>query len=450
MVDRNPSNAVAVADAVQVFTPSLVADFMAQLLLDDLTSEGVNLLDPGAGPGTLSEAVLALVQGRAAKSSMTLVEADHAFFSHLQDFATDAKAAGWTAQIVHDEFLNFCSVRIAEGKTFTHVVMNPPYARMTSTSDLGQLALSLGVRTPNLYGAFLWLGVQLLAQNGTLVALVPRSFLTGKLFAPLRRFLLRETKLSSLHRFRSRKKLFERDSVLQETVIIKLVRSDGQVAVNLSWSQSDQDLGAVEQAIVPLDRVIDPSDEDVAIHIPDGPEQAAAEPFWSSKEVLIPQGFDVSTGPVVDFRVDPPLQNRYQEHAIPVLGSELFADAEQRLSGRKRFALENSLSKKQIFEPGVYVAIKRISPSEQRPRLRVVVVQALGGIFTNGVAFENHVNVIHRGGKGMAMRDALVLQSDLARADTEEQFAEISGSTQVNVRDLLRLRRRHENGDGCD
>ncbi|MEI2268821.1 hypothetical protein OHB93_05840 [Microbacterium sp. No. 7] len=61
----------------QVFTPPAVASFAARLLLQG-SADPIRLLDAGAGPGWLAEAVLDSAQERALSvDSATLIEIDH-------------------------------------------------------------------------------------------------------------------------------------------------------------------------------------------------------------------------------------------------------------------------------------------------------------------------------------------------------------------------------------
>jgi len=271
---------------------------------------------------------------------------------------------------------------------------------------------------------------------------VPRSFLTGKLFSPLRRFILGQGAVVAMHRFRDRRLVFYRDAVLQEAVIMTFCKGTSDESIELSWSDAGEDILSRKSRRVPISRVLDASDPDYGIHIPAGPAEAEAPPFWVEGQPLIPAQYSVSTGPVVDFRVEPPLVHEGGQRHIPVIGAEVFASLSAPRRSRPRYALPHALKSNQIFSTGYFVIIKRLSPSEQRPRLRAIAFDATGDEYLDGVAFENHVNVVHADRCGLSRVLAEELAEELSSPSVARQFAEISGSTQVNVSDLKRLRRR--------
>ena len=63
--------------------------------------------------------------------------------------------------------------------------MNPPYRKPRSDSAERSRLSAAGIETSNLYSAFVWLALKLLAGGGELVAITPRSFMNGSYFRPL-------------------------------------------------------------------------------------------------------------------------------------------------------------------------------------------------------------------------------------------------------------------------
>ncbi len=79
---------------------------------------------------------------------------------------------------------------------------------------------------PNLYFIFASMGLFNLKENGEMVYIIPRSWTSGAYFKRFREYFLTEGKLEHIHLFISRNKVFDREDVLQETIIIKAKKTD--------------------------------------------------------------------------------------------------------------------------------------------------------------------------------------------------------------------------------
>ena len=65
---------------------------------------------------------------------------------------------------------------------FNCAILNPPYAKIATSSHWRVALRTLGIETSNLYTAFVALAVQQLGMGGQLVAITPRSFFNGSYF----------------------------------------------------------------------------------------------------------------------------------------------------------------------------------------------------------------------------------------------------------------------------
>ena len=75
---------------------------------------------------------------------------------------------------------------------------------------------------PNLYFLFTGNGsYSVLKNNSEMVFIIPRSWTSGAYFNAFRQKLFSESIIEHMHLFVSRDKVFENESVLQETMIIK-------------------------------------------------------------------------------------------------------------------------------------------------------------------------------------------------------------------------------------
>ena len=80
-------------------------------------------------------------------------------------------------------------------------------------------------------------------------------------FKRFREYFLIEGKLEHIHLFVSRNKVFDKESVLQETIIIKVKKtSEKPETVTITSSKSNSDFGELTSLTVPYDLVVAGSD----------------------------------------------------------------------------------------------------------------------------------------------------------------------------------------------
>jgi len=424
-------------------TPDALAEYMAELLVSSSGPVGpIRSLDPGAGAGALTRALVdrASSQGDVFQR-ITLVESDSTFTSSLFELQDVALKTATTIDLHLEDFIDYAGTALTNGEAFTHIIMNPPYRKLRSLSEHDIALKHLGVNVTNYYAAFLWLAIDLLQPQGRLVTVIPRSFMNGAMFAGLRRHLLSNTSIEQITTFDSRD-VFARDSVLQEIVVLSL-RKSIQNDASTRFVQADTTGPNIqERSIFSTTRgeYLLPLKEGHAITIPVSPNEPAP-PLGSP---LIGHPFDVRTGSVVDFRHRQNIVDLPGVDTVPLIGSaQLALNSTAPLN---RFLKVNDQTRRFVRPPGHYVIIKRISPPEQVPRIRARTIDTRSWSNT-GIAFENHVNYICRGPAALSSREAAELLAALTHQDTENQFARLSGTTQVNVTDLRLLRHPNkENG----
>jgi adenine-specific DNA-methyltransferase len=170
----------------------------------------------------------------------------------------------------------------------------------------------------NLYSAFVALAMAEAVPGGQIVAIIPRSFCNGSYYRPFRDFILERGAIRHLHLFESRNKAFKDDEVLQENLIIRLERGGQQGPVTVSNSTDDRfsDLTTHEYS---FDRIVFPDDPERFIHVPTSPEQNAIERSPAIRYTPADLGIQVSTGPVVDFRLKAHLCDMPGPGAVPLL-----------------------------------------------------------------------------------------------------------------------------------
>ena len=161
------------------------------------TGKRLRILDPGAGLGALSAALVATLCerrtppeielvvyeiDRCVRSSLeqTLADCDKICREHRIRFAADLRDTDFVAE----------AASILRGGLFTPeiepfdvAILNPPYRKIATDSRERRLLSQAGIEASNLYSAFLALAVGLLKPGGELVAITPRSFCNGPYFS---------------------------------------------------------------------------------------------------------------------------------------------------------------------------------------------------------------------------------------------------------------------------
>lgn len=225
----------------------------------------------------------------------------------LTDLAETASAAGVkvVTELLLGDYIELSTSLMVKPAVldtpFDLVIMNPPYRKLGFNSVPRRALLHQGVECPNLYAAFLALGVTALGPVGQLVAITPRSFANGPYFGQFRRFLLDRLSLDRLHVFESRSTVFSDTGVLQENIVFSGTRQGRNDKVVLSVSRSHTD--ASVERVVSYSEVVRPGDRQRFIRIlADDGDTVIAETMAALPATLTDLNVQVSTGKVVDFR----------------------------------------------------------------------------------------------------------------------------------------------------
>lgn len=456
----------------QFFTPPAIARCLAGWFQPEgFNRPSLHLLDPGAGGGVLTAAVVDRITTLRANGSlpdleevtMEVWELDDTFLPALRQNLSGCAAllhqAGIraTVQLNHGSYIEG-AVRVLDPGLFgitqaprvTHAILNPPYRKIATRSLERTLLAPVGIEISNLYAAFVWLAVRQLGDAGELAAITPRSFCNGPYFREFRRELLQKASFSRVHVFDSRLEAFSRDDVLQENILFHLRRGRGG---NASLMVSTGSLEAPATARVPQNRFVSPADPDQIMHITTESDATDVRSFIDSLPCKLTElRIDVSTGPVVDFRLKDSLSNYLAAGSVPLiyphcvktgrvltpsLRSTDYGDG--RLSKKPVAIQENDETRKWLIPTARFVLIKRFSSKEEKRRLVSGVLNP--GDFPSGlVGIENHLNFFHRKRTGLSAPLSRGLSRFLNSTVADRYFRQFNGHTQVNASDLRSFR----------
>lgn len=435
----------------QFLTPERTAVFMASLFMDG--AGHCRLLDAGAGIGSLSAAFLDRWRSGAFHFQRVEVDAfelDHALIQHLSHTLDKYNHRGdFVANIYEEDFIH-AAVESLSGNLFskalesyTHVILNPPYKKINSNSAHRRALRRIGIEAVNLYSAFVALAVALSVPGGQIVAIIPRSFCNGPYYRPFRDFILERAAIRHMHLFISRSKAFKDDKVLQENIIIQLERGGEQGLVTVSTSTDDTftDLATHE---FPFEQVVFPDDPERFIHVPTSPEKNAIEQSRAIRYTLADLGINVSTGPVVEFRLKAHLRDMPGSGTVPLLYPCHFScgGTTWPIEGMKKpnAIMYNADTEKWLYPTGFYCVVRRFSSKEEKRRVVASVVEPCAFGDAPMLGFENHLNVFHEDKHGLHEAMARGLAVYLNSTAVDENFRRFSGHTQVNATDLKLMR----------
>lgn len=423
----------------QFMTPTDIADFMASQF--DYWPDEINLLDPGAGIGSLTEAFTQQFFQRAkpkSKLSITAYEIEDSLIDKLANNLANLEVMSSTHEVKSD-IVKADFILQTEGRSngFTHIILNPPYKKIPANSKHRKVLSDIGIEAPNLYVAFLALSILHARSGAEIIAIIPRSFCNGTYFRPFREWLLKNVAIGHIYSFESRRSTFKDDNVLQENIIIKLIKDVPQKDVTVTKISGSSILDKISYE-VEFTKVVNSTDKESYIRIPEPVELINHSILTHSLEEL---GLHVSTGPVVDFRATEFLLHNLENESAPLLYPHHFSSTEFKWprNHKKPNAIKiESATKKLLMPKGWYLIVKRFSSKEEKRRIVANVVSPKNLPF-DWYGFENHVNVIHFNKKGISKEIVWGLYIFLNSTQVDNHFRTFSGHTQVNATDLKNM-----------
>jgi len=427
----------------QFLTNKNIASFMSRLCVEYCKKrDSVEILDPGAGTGILSYSLInELSKEQIGNINLEAYEIDDSIFSELEKTYTKLnKISNVQTNILKKDFI--CDVGFEIGwnlqKKYDMIIMNPPYQKIKSDSLYKKTMQNIGISTVNTYSAFMTIGINLLKENGILIAIVPRSFCNGLYFLPFRKFLLAKTSIKHIHHFESRKDNFVEEDVLQENIIIVLEKLSTEAdTIKITYSKGNT-FDTIFEKIVHKNEVINEDDEQYYISIPNGSKTADELLLTHTHTEL---GFEISTGPIVDFRVKEKLTN--EPNNVPLLYSVHIRNNKITWPTQSKkpnaIILSEEEKRKLCFQKGYYVLLKRFTSKEEKRRLQATMISP-DDLPTDYFTVENHVNIIHYKKSGLEANLARGLVTYLNSEFCDDVFRRFSGHTQVNATDLRNMR----------
>jgi adenine-specific DNA-methyltransferase len=445
----------------QFFTPRKVSAYMAGLF--DITGQSIRLLDPGAGTGNLTAAFCERVLEAKDHVHLTVdvYENDPTLVPLLRDTLEtcmsklDAAGHRMDYRIYEQDFILVNDSYFArtdllstslKPEMYDYVISNPPYYKLNKDSPESSVMVELVAGQPNIYPLFMALAVSMMKQNGEMVFITPRSFCSGLYYKKFRDWFLSHAQIKNIHIFESRKEVFDRDDVLQETIIVKAIKNQespqGHICISESKNRSFEQTRELE---INQSDLIFRRNGDSFIRIPTSANELSilrAIDKWPNN--LKHLGMEISTGPVVPFRAEQYLLTDLKD--APVAAPLLWMHNIQGMQitwplkkTGKAAAISVQLETVPILVPVKnYTLVKRFTAKEQKRRLHAAALLEKEFPY-DSVGIENHLNYIYRPKGNLSINETVGMAALLNLKVIDDYFRALNGNTQVNATDIRSL-----------
>lgn len=446
-------------DNGQFFTPTEIARLMASYC--DLTKLTLRILDPGCGTAILTCALIEhLVETRNDIELIDLVayETDPELISFSQKTLTYLKK--WLSEKgirfqyllhIHDFILDNAKAlkENYNGEQFDLIISNPPYFKLAKDDEKTIAAKELVSGQPNIYSIFMGIAAKLLSENGELIFITPRSFASGNYFKAFRELFFNTVQIDKIHLFNSRKDTFNRDSVLQETVVIKAIREEINPNKNVLVSSSIGIKDIFEPTIKYFNssELIDLNSKEKILHLPTSDKEENILNLVSTwQNVLTDFDIKISTGPVVSFRALEFIQNNYENGTVflaPLFWlhnvNKMILEWPKQLKEKGQFIRVENSSKSLLLPNKNYILLRRFSTKDDKSRL-IAAPYFCNYVKSDFVGVENKVNYIYRKDGHLDRNEVVGLCALLNSELFDTYFQIFNGNVNVSATELREMR----------
>ena len=408
----------------QFFTSQRTAEFMSSLFCIDFNKPSISILDAGAGTGILSTALVKRIRDAKYKGNITVIcyENDVKVLPILSENLECLKQkANIKYEIRIDNYIISQSESLSglfgNIEKFDYIIGNPPYLKIPKNAEEAKALPEVCYGAPNLYFLFWTMGIHNLIENGELVYIIPRSWTSGAYFEKFRRFLFSNCVITDIHIFGSRDKVFDGESILQETMIT-MSHSETSDFLNVSHYKVNYDVVVAPNQYVFLVT----NDEDANI----------LSRVNRQDHTLVSDNLQMRTGIIVDFRTRDVLRNQEEKGTYPLFYSQHIRNGRicWPIGHENEYILTDRIG--YLRENTDYVFIKRFTAKEEKRRLQC-------GIYLNAehkkykyISTQNKINYIKCEQTEFAYGLFVILNSTLY----DNYYRILNGSTQVNSTEI--------------
>lgn len=432
----------------QFFTSMETARFMAGLYDISENMDTIKVLDPGAGSGILACAFIERLEtlNFVKNVELTCYENDSNVLPLLQDNLACCKensSKNVTINILTDNYIlsqyldfNYMIGGNMNPVKYDFVIGNPPYMKIPKNAPEATAMPAVCYGAPNMYFIFAAMSLFNLKEEGEMVYIIPRSWTSGAYFKRFREFFLTEGKIEHIHLFVSRNKVFDKEDVLQETIIVKVRKTCiNPKEVTITSSKSNCDFADLTSLTVPYSLVVSGKDYYVYL-VTDEKEVEVLERLHRFDKTLPDIGVKMKTGLTVDFRNRDILRDEAEEGAIPLFYSQHIKQGKVQFPIQKEHEYVVTDQRGLMQDNKNYLFVKRFTAKEEPRRLQCGVYLAKDFPQYRKISTQNKINFID--GLLTEMSECLVYGLYVLFNSTlyDEYYRILNGSTQVNSTEI--------------
>jgi len=434
----------------QFFTSKETAVFMASLFDLPKECDTISILDPGAGSGILSAAIIERMQSLRSVKRIELVcyENNSSIMGLLQsnlEWISKQSTKDIAYKIISDNYIisqvvdyNSMSGTNPKSSMFDLIIGNPPYMKIPKDAPeaLGMPDICYGA--PNLYFLFAAMSLFNLKENAEMVYIIPRSWTSGAYFKQFRKKFLSEGALEHIHLFVSRDNVFEEENVLQETIIIKVKKTLAKPdTITITTTKSNADFSETTVFEAPYSTVVSGKDSYLYLVTNEKEVETLAKlNCWS--DTLPDIGLKMKTGLTVDFRNRDALRDTADDHAVPLFYSQHIQKGEVVFPIGKEHEYIATGQSGLLQKNANYLFVKRFTAKEERRRLQCGVYLARKHPEYSKISTQNKINFIS-GQRDLSECVVYGLYVLFNSTYYDRYYRVLNGSTQVNSTEINSL-----------
>ena len=318
---------------------------------------------------------------------------------------------------------------------FDMVIGNPPYMKIAKDAPEATAMPDVCYGAPNLYFLFAAMSMFNLKADGEMVYIIPRSWTSGAYFKQFRKRFFEEGALEHIHLFVSRDKVFEKESVLQETIIIKAKKTQNKPnTITITTTQSNADFSNRTVFEAPYSTVVN-GDESYVYLVTNTEEVQTLNELNRWTDTLPDIGLKMKTGLTVDFRNREALRDSAEDDAVPLFYSQHIQDGKVVFPAGKEHEYIVTEQRGLLQENTNYLFVKRFTAKEEHRRLQCGVYLARKHPEYTEISTQNKINFI----SGLCELSECVVYGLYVLFNStlyDSYYRILNGSTQVNSTEI--------------
>lgn len=441
----------------RLFTKKETAGLMAKMIKLDPTKSAYTVLDPGAGTGILSAAVVEEICERCTSCRaifLTCYENNPEFIPMLEDNLERIRKKArhdydvkLFVTVYEENYItesqNHYTVTLTETveDRFDIIICNPPVELIEKGS--GEANRAGGVTQVKISSAFLFakMAARHLEEDGRLVIMLPTTVASASALTAYRKEMAERLALDKIHLFIGKQKNPKRAVPLKKSIILSYGKCEKPETVIITTST---DWGKPENTVMlpalPYDFVVDKKDG--TLTLPKSVEDTNIVKYISSfPETIDSLGLKVSTGLVIDSRCEGLLFTEPIKGCVPLFRPVALKNGQVRFPLPIKHQYLAAVNTKLIQNNKNLVLIKRVPAKSDERFVNAAVYLASQQPQYKYISTHNKVNFIDTKDKNGEMCARLVFGIFALINSTiyDRYISIVSKSKQINSKELRHL-----------